>query len=91
MHAIHTCYCEVNHTLLPFSHVTAWIGKPAAGHVTANGSPATAEIGGILRIIGSPEGKSSNKWHLSEEARKILYRTSHHDMARLRECILWAI
>jgi hypothetical protein len=43
---------------LPFSQVTAWRGKPAAGHVTANSSPATAEMGGILRITGSPAEKT---------------------------------
>jgi hypothetical protein len=86
-----SCYCEINNTLLPFSQVTAWIGKPAAGHVTANGSPATAEIGGILRIIGSPGGKSSNKWKLLVEAGGNLFRMSHRDVDRLWEHIVWAI
>jgi hypothetical protein len=71
--------------------VTAWIGKPAAGHVTTNGSPATAEIGGILRIIGNPEGKNNNKWNLAAETRENLYRMSDNNMGTLRECILQAI
>jgi len=59
-------HCK-QHTTLPFSHVIACIGKPAAGHVTASGSPATAEMGGILRITGSPERKQQQQVALDKE------------------------